>query len=79
MSHWIIYGLFIYLAYRFVKGFLFPAIHITNNVSSKMREMQNKMNEMNQQQQAQQQTQQSQQSRKSRKVEGEYIDYEEVK
>ncbi|MFA6150663.1 MAG: hypothetical protein WC716_05030 [Chitinophagaceae bacterium] len=72
MSHWIIYALFIYLIYKFVKGFLFPAIHITNTMNSKMKDMQSKMNEMNQQQQAQQE-------RKTRKVEGEYIDYEEIK
>ena len=75
MSHWIIYCLFLYLAYKFVRGFLFPAIHITNTMNGKMRDIQNKMNEMNQQQQAQQQ---QQQERKARKVEGEYIDYEEV-
>lgn len=72
MSHWIIYALFLYLIYKFVKGFLFPAIHITNTMSGKMREMQNKMNDLNHQQQ-------KQQERPSRKKEGEYIDYEEIK
>ena len=75
MSHWIVYALFLYLIYKFIKGWLFPAIHITNTMNGKMREMQSKMNEMNRQQ-AQQQ---KQQEHPARKKEGEYIDYEEVK
>lgn len=72
MSHWIIYGLFLYLIYKFVKGFLFPAIQITNTVNGKMKEMQDRMNEMQQQQQ-------KQEERRSKKIDGEYIDYEEIK
>jgi hypothetical protein len=76
MSHWIIYCIFLYLAYKFVRGFSISRnSHMTNTMNGKMRDIQNKMNEMNQQQQAQQQ---QQQERKARKVEGEYIDYEEV-
>ena len=74
MSHWIIYALFLYLIYKFIKGFLFPAIRITNTMNGKMRDIQNKMNEMNHQQ-----AQQKQQERPARKKEGEYIDYEEIK
>jgi len=72
MSHWIIYALFLYVIYKIVKGVVFPAVHMTNTVNNKMREMQNKMKEMEEQQH-------KQQERQSRKKEGEYIDYEEVK
>jgi membrane protein insertase Oxa1/YidC/SpoIIIJ len=74
MSHWIIYALFIYIVYKFVRSFFLPAMHITNTMNSKMKEMQEKMNEMNRQQQKPQQPERS-----SVKKEGEYIDYEEVK
>lgn len=74
MSHWIIYALFIYIVYKFVRSFLFPAMHITNTMNSKMKEMQEKMNEMNRQQQRQ-----AQPERPAVKKEGEYIDYEEIK
>jgi TolA-binding protein len=72
MSHWIIYSLLIYVIYKIIKGVVFPAIHITNTVNSKMRNMQDKIREMEQQQN-------QQQSRQSKKKEGEYIDYEEIK
>jgi hypothetical protein len=72
MSHWIIYALFIYIIYKIVKGVVFPAIHITNTVNGKMREMQDRMKDM-------EHKQQQNKERHSRKKEGEYIDYEEVK
>ena len=72
MSHWIIYALFIYVIYKIVKGVVFPAIHITNTVNGKMREMQDRMKDM-------EHKQQEHKNRPSRKKEGEYIDYEEVK
>ena len=54
MSHWIIYLLFIYVIYKIVKGVVFPAMHITNTVNGKMREMQDRMKDMEQQQNQQQ-------------------------
>lgn len=72
MSHWIIYSLLFYIIYKMIRGVVFPAVHITNTVNSKMREMQDKMKDMEQQQN-------QQRTRQSQKKEGEYIDYEEVK
>lgn len=72
MSHWIVYSLLFYVIYKIIRGFVFPAMHITNTVNGKMREMQERMKEMEQEQQ-------QQQTRQSRKKEGEYIDYEEIK
>lgn len=72
MSHYIVYALLLYVLYKIIKGIVFPAIHITNTVNGKMRDMQDKMKNMEQQQQ-------QQQERRSRKKEGEYIDYEEIK
>ena len=72
MSHWIVYSLLFYVIYKIIKGFVFPAIQITNTVNGKMKEMQERMKEMEQEQH-------QQQTRQSRKKEGEYIDYEEIK
>ena len=74
MSHWIVYLLFLYVIYKFVRNFLFPAVRITNTMNQKMREMQQQMNEMHRAEQQQQQRHQQ----KPRAVEGEYIDYEDV-
>ncbi|GAA4451278.1 MAG: hypothetical protein QM743_01750 [Chitinophagaceae bacterium] len=74
LSHWIIYGLFLYVIYKFVRNFLFPAVRITNTMNQKMNEMQQRMQEMHQEEQRRQQQQQ-----RPKSVEGEYIDYEEVK
>lgn len=73
MSHWIIYGILIFVIYRLIKNVVFPTLHVTRMVNNKMRDMQEKMNEMEQQQIRQQST------RQQRKKEGDYIDYEEVK
>lgn len=72
MSHWIIYGILIYVIYRLVKGVVFPALHISSMVNNKMKDMQQRMQEMEQQQLRQQE-------RRNKKKEGDYIDYEEIK
>lgn len=72
ISHWIIYGILIYVIYNLVRKILFPMFQVTKMVNEKMRDMQEKMQEMDQQsRQTQQRTQQVK--------EGDYIDYEEVK
>ena len=65
--------LFVIIAYfviRFVNRYLLPILKITKMTHHQMSEMRKKMDNMEQQQQQQKQ---------SRRVDGDYIDYEEVK
>jgi hypothetical protein len=63
------------MVFRFIARFLFPVIKITKATHDGMRRMQDQMEQMRQQQQRPPKQQTSQ----GRAVEGDYIDYEEVK
>lgn len=72
----IIWSILISLILRFVFRFLLPIMQVTSMAQSKMREMQKQMEEM--QKQSQNNNAKAQPSR-PRNIEGDYIDYEEVK
>jgi uncharacterized membrane protein (DUF106 family) len=61
---------------RFVLRFLMPVFQVSRMAHRQMTDMKKKMEEMNQQQSKAQDTKYS---RKDSRIEGEYIDYEEVK
>jgi membrane protein insertase Oxa1/YidC/SpoIIIJ len=60
---------------RFIFNFLLPVIGITNAASQKMKEMQRQMDEM----QRRQEQQKASTQKKAEQIDGDYIDYEEVK
>ncbi len=76
MSHWIIYGLLIYVLWKMLVRIVFPAVQISNSMNKQMHEMQEKMRQMEQEKQAENARMKA---RKEAKKEGEYIDFEEVK
>lgn len=65
----ILFVIVAYMVIKFVRRFLMPILKITRMTHSHMNDMRQKMEQMEQQQN----------NRQSRKVEGDYIDYEEVK
>ena len=65
----ILFVIVAYMVIKFVRRFLMPIMKITRMTHSHMNDMRQKMEQMEQQQN----------SRQSRRVEGDYIDYEEVK
>lgn len=66
-------GLALYFLFRFIVRFVIPVARVTRMASSRMREMQDQMNQM------QQQANNPNPAPKPKPVDGEYIDYEEVK
>lgn len=60
---------------RFIFNFLLPVIGLTNAASQKMKEMQRQMDEM----QRKQEQHKAETPKKPQQVDGDYIDYEEVK
>lgn len=65
----ILFVVIIYFVVRFVNRYLMPILKLTKMTHHQMGEMRRKMENMEQQQQQKQ----------SRRVDGDYIDYEEVK
>lgn len=68
----ILWGFIIVTVFRFISSFLLPIFHITRAAQNKMREMQEQMNAM-------QQEQQHKKPSNEKSIEGDYIDYEEIK
>lgn len=67
----ILIGILLIMIGRFVFRFLLPIFRITMVTKNKMKEMQQKMEDMH--------NQNKKRERDSRTIDGEYIDYEEVK
>lgn len=65
----ILLAVIIYFVVRFVNRFVMPILRITRMTQHQMNDMRQKMNNMEHQQQ----------NRSSKRVEGDYIEYEEVK
>ncbi len=70
----IIFLLFFYLIIRFVTRFLLPMFKVVNTANESIKQAKEQMQRMEQQNRTQ-----SQPQTKTEKIEGEYIDYEEVK
>lgn len=65
----ILFAIIIYFVVRFINKYITPILKITKMTHHQMSEMRKKMEHMEQQQQQKQ----------TRRVDGDYIDYEEVK
>jgi hypothetical protein len=70
---YIIYPLLFFFLYRFLVRFLIPLFQVTRVASQRMREMQSQMENMEQKSNA------SSTTHTPRQVDGDYIEYEEVK
>jgi uncharacterized membrane protein (DUF106 family) len=68
----ILWSIIISVLLRFVFRFLLPVIHVTGEAKKRMSHMQKQMEDLQKQQQRQQPS-------RSSKIEGDYIEYEEVK
>ncbi len=69
----LLYGILFYFIARFITRFVLPIFQITRAAQNKMKEMQQQMEQMQQQEQARQN------APRNKSVEGDYIDYEEIK
>jgi len=72
----IVWGIVIYLIYKFVFELLVPVTKATSQMKDKIQEMQEQQQKMKQQQQEQQNNQKKD---KPTVDKGDYIDYEEIK
>lgn len=83
MTKLIIYGILLYLLYKFVFELVIPVSKATSQVKDKLKEMQEqqlRQQQQYQQQQAQAAQAQAQQAKQAEtKTGGDYIDFEEVK
>ena len=82
MTKLIIYGILLYLLYKFVFELVIPVSKATTQVKDKLKEMQEQQMRQQQQyekQQAQAQQAQSQQAKQGDAKTGDYIEFEEVK
>ena len=78
MLRYLFYAFLIYLAYRFVFGFVIPIYKTTRQVKKQFREMNQRMQDhVNEQQSSQQTSTPTPENRKE--PAGDYIDFEEVK
>ena len=78
MLRYLFYAFLIYLAYRFVFGFVIPVYKTTRQVKKQFREMNQRMQDhVNQQQSSQQTSTPNPETTKHQA--GDYIDFEEVK
>lgn len=75
LFRFIIFLLFFYLIIRFVTRFLIPIFKVVNTANESIKQAKEQMQRMEQHKKNQQQQQQT----KTEKIDGEYIDYEEVK
>lgn len=67
----ILWSIILTMVLRFLTRFVLPIFHITSMTQQKMKEMQKQMEEM--------QRTNTQPKKNTRQVEGDYIEYEEVK
>ncbi len=82
MTKLIIYGILLYLLYKFVFELVIPVSKATSQVKDKLKEMQEqqlRQQQYQQQQQAQAAQAQAQQAKQGETKGGDYIDFEEVK
>ncbi len=82
MTKLIIYGILLYLLYKFVFELVIPVSKATTQVKDKLKEMQEqqmRQQQYQEQQQAQAAQAQAQQTKQAEKKGGDYIDFEEVK
>lgn len=82
MTKLILYGILLYLLYKFVFELVIPVSKATTQVKDKLKEMQEqqlKQQQYQQQQQAQAAQAQAQQAKQTDVKSGDYIDFEEVK
>lgn len=78
---YLLLALMLYLAYRFITGFVIPVARTTSQVRRQFSAMKSKMEEAQQQynQQAQQQQSNKAGTKGKYDIEGEYISFEELK
>ena len=67
----ILWAFIIGMVFRFIFRFVFPIVQITKVTQDRLRQMQKQMEDMHQQQ--------PKSNQKEQAIEGDYIDYEEVK
>jgi Sec-independent protein translocase protein TatA len=82
MTKLIIYGILLYLLYKFIFELVIPVSKATTQVKDKLKEMQEqqmRQQQNQQQQQAQAAQAQAQQAKQADVKSGDYIDFEEVK
>lgn len=80
MTKLIIYGILLYLLYKFVFELVIPVSKATSQVKDKLKEMQEQqMRQQQQAQAAQAQAAQAEQVKQTEKKGGDYIEFEEVK
>ena len=81
MTKLIIYGILLYLLYKFVFELVIPVSKATSQVKDKLKEMQEEQlrQQQYQQQQAQAAEVQAQQAKQAGTKSGDYIEFEEVK
>lgn len=75
----LLYAFLIYIAYRFVFGFIIPVYKTTRQVKKQFREMNDRVNEYMQQQEQQFNQQKQQEPEKPQGKKGDYIEFEEIK
>jgi uncharacterized protein YneF (UPF0154 family) len=73
----LLYAFLIYIAYRFLFGFVIPIYRTTRQMKKGFQEMNDRMNEH--MQQHQEQTAPKEQVQKPEQKEGDYIEFEEIK
>jgi len=71
----ILWSIVLTVIFRFISRFILPILGMTNMAQQKLNEMQKQMEEM----QRKQQQAQANTTKKAQQVDGDYIDYEEVK
>jgi type II secretory pathway component PulM len=80
MTKLIIYGILLYLLYKFVFELVIPVSKATSQVKDKLKEMQEQqLRQQQQAQAAQAQAAQAEQAKQTEKKGGDYIEFEEVK
>jgi uncharacterized protein YneF (UPF0154 family) len=75
----LLYAFLIYIAYRFVFGFIIPVYRTMKQVKKQFREMNDRMNEYVQQQEKQFNQTQEQQPQQPQERKGDYVEFEEIK
>jgi hypothetical protein len=79
MFKFIFWGIVIYLLVRFIFNFVIPVFRATRQMRDQVRGFHERMEEQNQQQQYSKTTATQTSRPRHEKVEGDYIDFEEVK
>jgi uncharacterized protein YneF (UPF0154 family) len=75
----LLYAFLIYIAYRFIFGFIIPVYRTTRQVKKQFREMHERMNEHMKQQEQQFNQTPEQEPQKPQDRKGDYIEFEELK